>query len=55
MAMEACKKQTNHYQYACFCPATTLTSKIIAEIIENHYDFRGCANSCNKFVSSQTL
>ena len=38
--------------YACFCTATTLTSKIIAEIIENHSEFCGYTNSCTKFVSS---
>jgi len=27
--------------------------KITAEIIENHSEFYGCANSCNKFVSSR--
>ena len=55
--METCKKQTNRYQlaYDCFCTATTLASKIIAELIENHYEFCGCANRCNKFVSSRSL
>jgi len=41
-AMENCKK--NFTNYACFCAATMLTSKIIAEIIENHSEFYGCAN-----------
>ena len=36
--------------YVCFCSSTTLTSKIITEIIENHSKFFGCPNSCNKFV-----
>jgi len=36
---------------ACFRSSTMLTSKIIAEIIENHSEVYGCANSCNKFVS----
>jgi len=31
-----------------------LTSKIITEIIENHSEFSGCANSCNKFVSNRS-
>jgi len=54
-AMEACKKQTNRYNYTFFSAATTLTSNIMAELIENHYEFCGCANSCNKFVSSRPL
>jgi len=37
----------------CFCSSTMLTSKMIAEIIENHSEFSGCPNSCNKFVFSQ--
>jgi len=52
--MEACKKQIVN-NYACFCAATTLTSKIIAEIIENRYEFCGCANGCNKFRSGRSL
>ena len=32
--------------------ATPLTSKTIGEIIENHSEFHGCANRCNKFVAS---
>jgi len=31
-----------------------LTSKTITKII-NHFEFSGCANSCNKFVSSRSL
>jgi len=27
-----------------------LTSKIITEIIENHSEFSGCRDSCNKYV-----
>jgi len=38
--------------YACFCVATTLTSKIITEPIENHCELCGCANSCNKCFQS---
>jgi len=52
-AMETCKKQKFVTNYACFCAATTLTSKIKAEIIENHSGFYGYANICNKFVSSR--
>jgi len=37
--------------YACFCSTTMFTSKIIPEIMENHSEGSGCANSCNKFVS----
>jgi len=33
------KKNSNNYAY--FCSATLLTSKIITEIIENHYQFSG--------------
>jgi len=40
-AMETCKKQKNVTNYACFCTATTLTSKRIAEIIDNHSEFDG--------------
>jgi len=32
-----------------------LTSKLIAELVENHYEFCGCTNSCNKFVSRRSL
>ena len=39
---------------ACFHAATMLTSKIIAGITENHSEFSGCANSCNKYVSSRS-
>ena len=28
------KKQTNRYQYVCFCSATILTSQIIADIFK---------------------
>jgi len=52
-AMEACKKQ-KIVTCASFCAATTLISKIIAEIIENHSEVGWCANSCNKFVSSRS-
>ena len=31
-----------------------LTSKIRTEIIENHSEFSGCQNSCNKFVTSRS-
>jgi len=31
-----------------------LTSKITTEIIENHPEFSGCMNSCNKFVTIQS-
>ena len=40
--------------YVCFCSSTMFTSKITTEIIENHSEFSGCSNSCNKFVSSRT-
>jgi len=47
-AMETCKNIITNY--ACFCAETTLTSKTMEEIIENHSEFDGCANSRNKFV-----
>jgi len=50
-AMETYKKQKIVTNYACFCLATSLTSKIILEITENHSDVSGCTNSYNKFVS----
>jgi len=37
--METCKKQKIVANYACFFAATTLTSKIIAEITENDSEF----------------
>ena len=50
-AMETCRNQfvTN---CACIWAATMFTWKIIAKVIENHSEFCGWANSCNKFVSS---
>jgi len=32
--------------YVCFCSSTSLTSKIITKIIENHRKFSGCPNIC---------
>jgi len=52
--METWKKQKNVANYACFCTATTLNSKIIAEIVKKRSEFDECSNSCNKFVSSQS-
>jgi len=49
-AMETCKKQKSVANYASFCSATMLTSKMIKKIIENHSEFSGCAKSCNSFV-----
>ena len=40
---------------ACFCSATMLTSRLISEIIANHSEVSGCANSCNNFVSKSIL
>jgi len=48
---ETYKKQANRYQYFCLRSAAILTSKTIAEMIENHSGFSCCANSYNKFVS----
>jgi len=39
--IEACKKQTTIIKYACLCAATTLASKIIAEIMKKHSEFCG--------------
>jgi len=52
--METYKKQTVVTTYVCFCSSTMLTSNIITEIIENHSEFSGWQNSCNKFASSQS-
>jgi len=38
-AKETYKKQTNRYQYVCFCSKQILTSQIIAEIIETILNF----------------
>jgi len=54
-AMQAYKKQKIVTNYVCFCSATMLTSRLITEIIENHSEVSGCANSCNKFVSKSIL
>jgi len=43
--METYKK--NCFQFACFCSASSLTSKVITEILENHSEFSGYANNCN--------
>jgi len=51
-AMETYKRIAT--DYICFCSSTLLTSKIITEIIENHSEFSGCPNSCNKCVSSRS-
>jgi len=47
-AMEAYKRK-NRYQYTYFCLATMLASTSTTEIVENHSESSGCANSCNKF------
>jgi len=48
-ATKTFKKQTKSFtNYACFCSATMLTSKIITEIIEKHSEFSVWVNSCNK-------
>jgi len=46
--------QKNLTNYDCFCAATMLTSKIIAEHIEDHSEISDCANNCNEFVSSRS-
>jgi len=53
-AMQTYKKQKNFTNYARFCLATMLASKVIPEIVENHSEISGCANICNKFVSIQS-
>jgi len=40
--MQIHKKHKILHQYACFCSATMLTSKIITESVENHYECCGC-------------
>jgi len=45
-------KNKNRYQLCLFWAAKFFASKMIAKIVENHSEFCGCANSCNKFVSS---
>jgi len=52
--MQTYKKQKILHQYVCFCSTTMLTSKIITECVENHYECCGCVNSCNKFVSTRS-
>jgi len=48
------KRKTIVTNYVCFCSSTLVTLKITTEIIENHSEFSGCPNSCNKFVSSRS-
>jgi len=50
--METGKKQTKFTNYASFWATTMLTSKTIAEIIEEHSKLCWCPNSCNKFISN---
>jgi len=47
--MQTYKKENILHQYVCFCSTTMLTSKIVTESVENHYQCCGCVNSCNKF------
>ena len=47
-------QKTKYINCACFCAATMLTSEVITEIIENHSEVSGWANSCNKFVSNRS-
>jgi len=39
--MQTYKKQKNIHQYVCFCSSKMLTSKIITESVENHYECCG--------------
>jgi len=48
--MQTYKNRTIVTNYACFCSVTMLTSQTSPEIIGNHAEVPGCANSCNKFV-----
>jgi len=48
--MQTSKKQQILHQYACFCSATMLTSKMLTDSVENHPECYGCVNICNKFV-----
>ena len=51
--MESCKKQKIVINYL-FLLSNNVGLKNKAEIIENHSEFYGCTNSCNKFVSSRS-
>jgi len=47
-------KQKIDTNYACFCFRNDVNSKIITEIIENHSEFFGGANSWINFVSNRS-
>ena len=53
-AIETYKNRKIVTKYVCFYSSTMLTSKITTKFVENHSEFSGCPNSCNKFVSSQS-
>ena len=52
-AMETYKKQKNRYQLRLFLLINNGNLKILPEIMENHSEFSGCVNNCNKLVSSR--
>jgi len=47
-------QKLNIHQYVCFCSARMLTSTMITESVENHFECCGCVNSCNKFVLNRS-
>ena len=47
-------KTKNYPAIACFCSAAMSSSKMLTETTERHFEVFGCANSCNKFVSTQS-
>jgi len=53
-AMETFTKQKNRYQLRLFLFINNVDHKNHNIIIENHSEFSGCPNSCNKFVSSRS-
>jgi len=48
------KNKKKRYKLCLFLLSTMLTSKIITKMLENHSEFSGCPNSCNKFVAGPT-
>jgi len=49
--MENAEKK-NRYKLCLFLFRNIVDLKVTTEIIENHSEFSGCTNSCNKLVSS---
>jgi len=51
-AMQTYKKQTNSYRFCLFLVSKVAALKNNTKNYLNLYEVSGCANSCNKFVSS---